>query len=137
MLQTETGLFLLQNSYMRNIFSFVIPVVICLLFASCGSKKKTSDTQPDEPVFGIYKFDTKGKIQIQLNNDSTAVMDISNTQLQKGTGIAAVHNEGTFTFSNDSILVNWKSGRQVKSKFVKKDGTYSFRIGSTTYKRKL
>ena len=52
-------------------------------------------------------------------------------------GIDAVHNEGTFTFRNDSIIINWKSGRQVKSKFEKKDGSYSFRIGSTTYKRKL
>lgn len=112
-------------------------VGMCLLFASCGTKNTTPDSQPDEPVFGVYKFGASGKIQIQLNNDSTAVMDISNTQLQKGTGIAAVHNEGIFTFWNDSIFINWKSGRQVKSKFVKKDGTYSFRIGSTTYKRKL
>jgi hypothetical protein len=115
-------------------------VIICLVITSCDSKKGTSgeaQNQPEEPVFGIYKLDMKGKIQIQLNNDSTAVMDISNTQLQKGTGIAAVHNEGSFTFRNDSIFINWKSGRQVKSKFEKKDGTYSFRIGSTTYKRKL
>ncbi|MDZ4810950.1 MAG: hypothetical protein SGI96_22165 [Bacteroidota bacterium] len=125
---------------MRNIFILSMPVVCCLLLISCGSKKDTSDetqNQSDEPVFGIYKFDTKGKVQIQLNADSTAESDISNTDLQKTTGVKAVNNHGTFTFHNDSIFINWKSGRQVKSKFVKKDGTYSFRVGSTTYKRKL
>ncbi len=114
--------------------------IIFLLFSSCGTKKNAPDktqNQTGEPVFGVYKFGASGKIQIQLNSDSTAVMDISNTQLQKSTGIASVNNEGAFTFRNDSIFINWKNGRQVKSKFVKKDGKYTFRIGSTPYERKL
>jgi hypothetical protein len=122
---------------MRNRVKRLMPVIICWFFASCGSKSNTADSQPDEPVFGVYKSGASGKIQIQLNNDSTAVSDISNTQLQKTMDIDAVHNEGVFTFRNDSIFINWKNGHQVKSKFMKKDGTYSFRIGSTTYKRKL
>ena len=122
---------------MISSFRLIISALICILLVGCSSKSNTTSQEPDEPVFGVYKFGASGKIQIQLNNDSTAVSDISNTQLQKNMDIDAVHNEDAFTFQNDSIFINWKSGRQVKSKFVKKDGVYSFRIGSTTYKRKL
>jgi len=129
---------------MRNISRFAIPVIICLLFSSCGSKKKNTGTQPEEPVFGIYKFGDSDKIQIQLNDDSTVVSKISNPKLKKIMDaidkidtVDSVNKESTFTFRNDSIFINWKNGRKVSSKFVKKDGIYSFRIGSTTYKRKL
>lgn len=103
---------------MTNTLRPILSTLICVLFAACGSKSNSGSQQADEPIFGVYKFDTKGKVQIQLNADSTAESDIWNTNLQKTTAIKAVNNHGAFTFRNDSIFINGESGHQAKSKFV-------------------
>ena len=55
----------------------------------------------------------------------------------KITGVAALQNKAAFTCRNDTIITIWEKGSQVKSKFEKKEGIYSFRIGYSTYKKKL
>jgi hypothetical protein len=114
-----------------------------LLGVNCGSKKaadKNEVIKTDVPVFGIYLFESKGKVSksvgkakatVELKNDSTAVLKMTTTI----TG--GVQNEGHFAFRNDSIFINWNNGSVIKSKFERKDGYYSFRIGSTPYKKEL
>jgi hypothetical protein len=110
---------------------------INLFLAGCDSKKSTTGDQRDGPVFGLYKHNSSNNITVKLNDDSTAVLDLNKTSIQKKAGIGAVHKEGTFTCRNDSIIITWENGGEVKSKFEKKNDSYGFRIGSTRYERNL
>ena len=125
---------------------YLIGIILysCILLGeNCGSKKAAHNNEvikTDMPVFGIYLFESKGKggnnvgkakATVELKNDSTAVLKMTTT----ATG--DIHNEGRFIFRNDSIFINWNNGSLIKSKFEKKVGYYSFRIGSTPYKREL
>lgn len=114
--------------------TLVLIIFISLYTASCNSGEKTT---PNEPVFGIYQLKIKGKTTIELNPDSTVLMDVSFGSLQKKLDIVAEDKAGVFTMRNDSIFINWKDGKFVKSKFERNNNVYSFRIGSTTYQRKL
>ncbi len=114
-----------------------MPVALCFLLGSCGSKRNTANDQPDEPVFGTYQFGNSGKFVIELKSDSTAVMDLKDLFDKENTGKPVIHKVGVFTCRNDSIFISWENGNKIKSKFERKKDRYSFRNGATIYERKL
>lgn len=100
---------------------------------ACGSEKNKGH---DETIFGLYQLGSSKNIRMQLNSDSTVILDISNTRLQKQAAIAPVHKEGRFSLRNDSIYFTWDNGTFQKTRFEKDGNTYFFYIGSTRYQKK-
>lgn len=121
---------------MNNVLKAITSAFILFFVIAYGSKKTAADNMSDVPIFGTYRFDSDLSI-IQLKEDSVAFMDIRNITIKKGADGSVIHSDGRFIYRNNSIFINWETGRQVKSKFEKKDGYYSFRNGANTYKRKL
>ncbi|MEO7922842.1 MAG: hypothetical protein ABIR30_04135 [Chitinophagaceae bacterium] len=105
----------------------LLALLIYILFTGCGSNQQTN-TDKTETIFGTYKHKASGKAFIELYKDSTARLD---------TGAALVNQTGKFSFRNDSIFIEWGSGKQVKSRFVKKKRFYFFYIGATRYQREV
>lgn len=98
------------------------PLLIIVLLSACSSKKK-------QGILGTY-FGAGGRAKIELLQDSTAH---SSAKIPGSKNL--LKQNGTFSIRNDSIFINWESGKQVGSRLEEKNGERFFKIGATNYKQ--
>jgi hypothetical protein len=120
---------------MNSKWKLLLFIFFSMQLGGCSSKKQTSDNNSAEEIFGKYQHRASGNASLELHRDSTVTLQIKKNSVPVAENKEAFKNTGTFTFRNDSIFITWENGREVKSKFEKKNGLYTFRIGATRYEK--